>query len=194
MRDPRIDEYARLLVDRSLGVQPGWQVVVRSTPLARPLVDAVQEQIARRGAFPFLQLAWDQFGGPFVREAPLEVLAEPGADPAPHVGDVRRLHLDLGPGERAGGSRPLGRAPGAAAEAPRAAPAPADGDGCAVGDLRVPDQRCRPGGRADARGVRGVRLRRRPARLGRRARADVAGSPRSSTGPTRCESSATGPT
>ena len=52
-------------------------MVVRSTPLARPLVDAVQEQIARRGAFPFLQLAWDQFGGPFVREAPLEVLAEP---------------------------------------------------------------------------------------------------------------------
>jgi aminopeptidase len=77
VRDSRIDEYARLLVHRSVGVQPGWQVVVRSTPLARPLVDAVQEQIARRGAFPFLQLAWDQFGGPFVREAPLEVLAEP---------------------------------------------------------------------------------------------------------------------
>jgi aminopeptidase len=77
VRHSRIDEYARLLVDRSVGVQPGWQVVVRSTPLARPLVDAVQEQIARRGAFPFLQLAWDQFGGPFVREAPLEVLAEP---------------------------------------------------------------------------------------------------------------------
>ncbi len=77
MRDPRIDEYAHLLVDRSLGVQSGWQVVIRSTPLARPLVDAVQEQIARRGAFPFLQLSWDQFGGPFVREAPLEVLARP---------------------------------------------------------------------------------------------------------------------
>ena len=60
-----------------VGVQPGWQVFVRSTPLARPLVDAVQEQIARRGAFPFLQLAWEQFGGPFAREAPLELLAEP---------------------------------------------------------------------------------------------------------------------
>jgi hypothetical protein len=31
MRDPRIDEYARLLVDRSVGVRPGWQVPIRST-------------------------------------------------------------------------------------------------------------------------------------------------------------------
>jgi aminopeptidase len=74
MRDARIDEYARLLVDRSVGVQPGWQVLVRSTPLARPLVDAVQGRIARRGAYPILQLAWDTVGGPFAREAPLELL------------------------------------------------------------------------------------------------------------------------
>jgi len=50
MRDPRIDEYARLLVDRSVGVQPGWQVFVRTTPLARPLLEAVQEQIDRLAA------------------------------------------------------------------------------------------------------------------------------------------------
>ncbi len=74
MRDARIDEYARLLVERSVDVQPGWQVLVRSTPLARPLVDAVQAQIARRGAYPILQLAWDMTGGPFAREAPLDVL------------------------------------------------------------------------------------------------------------------------
>ena len=77
MRDARIDEYARLLVDRSVGVQPGWQVLLRATPLARPLVEAVQEQIARRGAYPLLQLAWDTVGGPFAREAPLELLATP---------------------------------------------------------------------------------------------------------------------
>jgi aminopeptidase len=77
MRDPRIDEYARLLVDRSVGVQPGWQVFIRATPLARPLLDAVQEQIARLGAYPIVHLAWDSFGGPFAREAPLEVLARP---------------------------------------------------------------------------------------------------------------------
>ena len=74
MRDPRIDEYARLLVDRSVGVQPGWQVQVRATPLARPLVEAVLEQIARRGAYPLLQMTFETIGGPFAREAPLETL------------------------------------------------------------------------------------------------------------------------
>jgi aminopeptidase len=79
MRDPRIDEYARLLVDRSLGVQPGWQVLIRSTPLARPLVESVIEQVARRRAYPLLQLSWETTGGPFAREAPLDVLREPGS-------------------------------------------------------------------------------------------------------------------
>ncbi len=74
MRDPRIDDLARLLVDRSVGVEAGWQVFIRSTPLARPLVDAVQEQVARRGAYPLVLLSWEMFGGPFVREAPLDLL------------------------------------------------------------------------------------------------------------------------
>jgi len=77
VRDPRLDEYARLLVERSLGVQPGWQVQVRSTPLARPLVEAVIEQLARRGAYVMLQLSFEQIGGPFAREAPVELLREP---------------------------------------------------------------------------------------------------------------------
>jgi aminopeptidase len=77
VRDPRIDEYARLLVERSVDVQPGWQVVVRGTPLARPLIESVLEQIARRGAHPLLQLSFEQIGGPFAREAPLETLREP---------------------------------------------------------------------------------------------------------------------
>lgn len=77
MRDPRIDEYARLLVERSVGVQSGWQVQVRATPLARPLVEAVLEQIARCGAYPLLQMSFELIGGPFAREAPLEVLRVP---------------------------------------------------------------------------------------------------------------------
>ena len=76
MRDPRIDEYARLLVERSVDVQPGWQVVVRGTPLARPLIESVLEQIAQRRAHPLLQLSFEQIGGPFAREAPLETLRE----------------------------------------------------------------------------------------------------------------------
>src|SRR4051812_25205835 len=74
VRDPRIDEYARLLVDRSIGVQAGWQVSVRGNHLARPLIEAVLEQIARKGAYPLLQMAFEQIGGPFAREAPLELL------------------------------------------------------------------------------------------------------------------------
>jgi aminopeptidase len=77
MRDARVDEFARLLVERSVGVQPGWQVFLRATPLARPLVEAVQEQIARRGAYPLLHLAWESVGGPFAREAPVDLLATP---------------------------------------------------------------------------------------------------------------------
>jgi aminopeptidase len=77
VRDPRIDEYARLLVERSVGVQPGWEVLIRSTPLARPLIEAVCEQIARIGAYPLLQLAWEPTSGPFAREAPVDVLRVP---------------------------------------------------------------------------------------------------------------------
>jgi aminopeptidase len=77
VRDPRIDEYARLLVERSVAIQPGWQVSIRGTPLARPLIEAVIERIARSGAYPIVQLSFEQIGGPFAREAPLEVLREP---------------------------------------------------------------------------------------------------------------------
>jgi len=77
VRDPRIDEYARLLVERSVGVQPGWQVSVRGTPLARPLIEAVIERVARAEAYPIVQVVFEQTGGPFAREAPVELLREP---------------------------------------------------------------------------------------------------------------------
>jgi len=77
VRDPRIDEYARLLVERSVAVQPGWQVCVRGTPAARPLIESVIENVARIGAYPILQVAFEQIGGPFAREAPIDVLSEP---------------------------------------------------------------------------------------------------------------------
>jgi leucyl aminopeptidase (aminopeptidase T) len=76
MRHERIDDYARLIVDRCVAVQPGWQVLLRTTTLARPLVEAVMELIARRGAEPLLQLSFEMIGGPVAREAPLESLRE----------------------------------------------------------------------------------------------------------------------
>src|SRR5437763_16673808 len=77
--DPRVEQYARLLVERSLDVQPGWQVMVIATPLARPLVEEVVRQIARRGAYPLVRLSYiDQEQVPFdslwATEAPVELL------------------------------------------------------------------------------------------------------------------------
>ncbi len=58
MADPRNAELAELLVDRCLDVQPGWQVTVRSSPLARPLVTEVARAIARRGAYYLPRINW----------------------------------------------------------------------------------------------------------------------------------------
>ena len=77
--DPRVEQYARLLVERSLDVQPGWQVMVVATPLARPLVEEVVRLIARRGAYPLVRLSWTDmeqvpFDSLWGSEAPVEML------------------------------------------------------------------------------------------------------------------------
>lgn len=61
MADPRVVAYARLLVEHSLDVQPGWQVLVRTTPLARPLHDEVVRQIAARGAYAITRMSWTEW-------------------------------------------------------------------------------------------------------------------------------------
>ena len=61
MGDPRVEQYAKLLVERSLNVQPGWQVLIRTTPLARPLVEEVTRLIAGRGAYALLRMNWTLF-------------------------------------------------------------------------------------------------------------------------------------
>jgi aminopeptidase len=76
--DPRIAEYARLLVERSLGVQPGWQVVIRSTPQARPLIDEVARLISVKGAYPLLRINFTLWPSDDVwaTEAPEELVGE----------------------------------------------------------------------------------------------------------------------
>jgi aminopeptidase len=66
MSDPRDRQYAELLVDTCIGVQPGWQVVVFANPLARPLVEEICRALAERGAYALLQLS---FGTTFLGEA-----------------------------------------------------------------------------------------------------------------------------
>ena len=74
--DPRDAEYAKLICDHCLDVQPGWTVSVRSTPLARPLVEELCAEIGRRGAYVHLQITFEYYGGPWALAAPLELLDE----------------------------------------------------------------------------------------------------------------------
>jgi aminopeptidase len=72
--DPRIEAYARVLVD-CIKPEPGWQVLVRSQPPARPLIEEVSRELGRRGVRALVRLGFDTVGGVFVREAPLGLLA-----------------------------------------------------------------------------------------------------------------------
>jgi aminopeptidase len=64
MRDPRLEQYASVLVDTCIGVQPGWQVLFSAAPLAQPLVDETSRLIGERGAYALIRpnlsgsLAW----------------------------------------------------------------------------------------------------------------------------------------
>jgi aminopeptidase len=79
--DPRIEQYANLLVERCIDAQPGWEVLVNASTQARPLVEEVVRALGRRKAVPVVQLS---FGGmdfwPFetvwAETAPAELVAE----------------------------------------------------------------------------------------------------------------------
>jgi aminopeptidase len=73
MTDPRIPKYAELLVDTCVGVQPGWQVMIAGNSLARPLIEELTRQVARRGAYALLRttIAANRI---WLMEAPLELV------------------------------------------------------------------------------------------------------------------------
>jgi aminopeptidase len=79
--DPRITEYANLLVDRCVDVQPGWEVIVIGSTQARPLVEDVVRAIGRRQAIPIIQLSFSgmdfwPFEMIWAETAPAELVAE----------------------------------------------------------------------------------------------------------------------
>jgi aminopeptidase len=80
LADPRVRAYADLLVERCLDVQPRWQVTVRSTPPAAPLVEEVVRALARRGAYALVRIAMRPGDGGtelgWASEAPEELLSE----------------------------------------------------------------------------------------------------------------------
>jgi aminopeptidase len=86
--DPRLEQYAKLLVDDCVGVQPGWQVLVIAQPLARPLYQEVVRQIARRGAYVLPRINYSEMGVDpvWLNEAPEELLRE--------VPSIQRFELE----------------------------------------------------------------------------------------------------
>lgn len=76
MPDSRLVSYARLLVERSVNVQPGWQVLIQSTPLARPLLEEVVRHVAQRGAYALPRLSYASMGAAWANEAPEALLGE----------------------------------------------------------------------------------------------------------------------
>lgn len=75
MPDPRVEQYARLLVERCLDVQPGWQVIVTGEPGARPLVQAAARVIAERGAYFLSRIYFAQANNLWLKHAPLDLIA-----------------------------------------------------------------------------------------------------------------------
>jgi aminopeptidase len=76
--DPRVTAYAELLVERCLDVQPGWQVLIRSQPAARPVLQEIMRLIARRGAYPLLRMNFSLWpiDEVWAQTAPDELVAE----------------------------------------------------------------------------------------------------------------------
>jgi aminopeptidase len=75
LADPRIEDYARLLVDTCVDVRPRDQVLVQSSPLGRPLVEAVTRRVGERGAWSLLRIGFGADAG-WANAAPEELLAE----------------------------------------------------------------------------------------------------------------------
>ena len=77
MGDPRVAELAKLLVDRCVDVQPGWQVTVIAEVLGRPLAEEVSRAIGRRGAYALTRLLFSYPDPNWISEAPEDLVGAP---------------------------------------------------------------------------------------------------------------------
>jgi aminopeptidase len=81
MTDERFTQYADLLLDTCVEVQPGWEVLVLGPPQARPLLEEIGRGLGRRGAYAVFQLAYGNLIGAadrsWGREASVELISTP---------------------------------------------------------------------------------------------------------------------
>ena len=75
MQDIRIERLAKLLVEYSLGVKEGDQVLIRATTLAQPLVRSCYLEVLKRGAHPLVRLSFEGQNYLFYRYAKEEQLS-----------------------------------------------------------------------------------------------------------------------
>ena len=65
--DPRVREHAEIIVDHSVDLQPGDNVVIRAPPAAEDLVVALHERCGERGANPVVLDANSRFDRAYLR-------------------------------------------------------------------------------------------------------------------------------
>jgi aminopeptidase len=87
--DARVTEYARLLVERCIDPQPGWQVLVATTTEARPVAQELSRLLAERGAYAVTRIT---FGGAFPVD--LDWIAAAPPELAPTLAPLERRVLD----------------------------------------------------------------------------------------------------
>jgi aminopeptidase len=106
--DPRVAAYAELLVERCLGVQAGWQVLIRSQPAARPVIEEVMRLIARKGAYPLLRMNFSLWPTDEVwaAEAPEELVAELSPIDL-HAGNTMDARMTMEAPDNTRGTAPL---------------------------------------------------------------------------------------
>jgi len=77
--DPRVEAYAKLLVETCIDAQPGWQVIVRAGVLARPLLEAISALLGRKGAYVLTRVSASGVGTnvEWAAQAPPDVLSKP---------------------------------------------------------------------------------------------------------------------
>ena len=80
--DPRVEAYAKLLVETCIDVQPGWQVIVRAGVLARPLIEAISALLGRKGAYPLTRVSAGGIGTnvEWAAAAPADILSKPAPE------------------------------------------------------------------------------------------------------------------
>lgn len=73
-KDPRVEQLADILVNYSTRVGKGDHVLIQSTPLARPLIEAVYRRVVQNGAYPTLHMGFGSLNRIFFEAASDEQL------------------------------------------------------------------------------------------------------------------------